>query len=75
MKLQNYIDQLVAWAMEWSIKFQPIKCNIMQLTRKRYQKSMLSTIFQNDGKIKYLGVTIIENLRWSSHGSKYLHEG
>ena len=37
-KLQFDIDQLGKWAREWGMRFQPVKCNIMQLTRKRIKK-------------------------------------
>ena len=34
-KLQKDIDQLGKWARKWSMGFQPVKCNIRQLTRKQ----------------------------------------
>ena len=34
-KLQKDIDQLGKWARKWGMRFQPVKFNIMQLTRKR----------------------------------------
>ena len=37
-KLQKDIDQLGKWARKWGMRFQPVKCNIMQLTRKRIKK-------------------------------------
>ena len=41
MKLQRDIDQLGSWARKWGMRFQPVKCNMMQLTRKRSIRSML----------------------------------
>ena len=38
MKLQRDIDRLGSWARKWSMRFQPVKCNMMQLTRKRIKK-------------------------------------
>ena len=35
MKLQRDIDRLGSWARKWGVRFQPVKCNMMQLTRKR----------------------------------------
>ena len=35
LKLQRDIDQLGSWARKWGIRFQPVKCNMMQLTNKR----------------------------------------
>ena len=38
MKLQRDIDRLGFWARKWGMRFQPVKCNMMQLTRKRIKK-------------------------------------
>ena len=34
LKLQNDIDRLGIWARKWGMRFQPVKCNMMQLTKK-----------------------------------------
>ena len=70
MKLQRDIDRLGSWARKWG--FQPIKCNMMQLTRKRIKKihasyTLEGTNLENVESIKYLGVTITSNLRWNTH--------
>ena len=38
LKLQKDIDQLGCWARKWGMRFQPVKCNMMQITRKRIKK-------------------------------------
>ena len=38
VKLQRDIDRLGSWARKWGMRFQPVKCNMMQLTRKRIKK-------------------------------------
>ena len=38
IKLQRDIDRLDSWAWKWGMRFQPVKCNMMQLTRKRIKK-------------------------------------
>ena len=53
---------------------QPVKCNIMQITRKRIKKinasySLEGTVLENVEKIKYLGVTITNDLKWNTHVS------
>ena len=35
MKLQKDIDRLGSWARKWGMKFQPVTCNMMQLTNKK----------------------------------------
>ena len=63
MKLQKDIDRLGSWARKWGMRFQPVKCNMMQLTNKRTSKIQASyklegTVLENVESIKYLGVTI-----------------
>ena len=38
MKLQRDIDRLGSWARKWGMRFQPVQCNMMQLTRIRIMK-------------------------------------
>ena len=38
VKLQRTIDRLVCWARKSGMRFQSVKCNMMQLTRKRIKK-------------------------------------
>ena len=70
VKLQEDIDRLRCWARSWGMRFQPVKCNIMQITRKRIKKinafySLEGTVLENVEKIKYLGVTITNDLKWN----------
>ena len=38
LKLQRDIDRLGSWARKWGMRFQPVKCNMVQLTNKRSSK-------------------------------------
>ena len=70
-KLQKDIDRLGIWARKWGMRFQPVKCNMMQLTNKhnKIQASytLEGTVLENVDSIKYLGVTITSDLKWNSH--------
>ena len=79
MKLQRDIDRLGSWARKWGMRFQSVKCNMMQLTRKRIKKIHVSytlegTNLENVESIKYLGVTITSDLRWNTHVSNIKSE-
>ena len=72
MKLQKDIDRLGSWARKWGMRFQPVKCNMMQVTNKRTSKIQASyklegTVLENVESIKYLGVTITKDLKWNTH--------
>ena len=79
MKLQRDIDRLGSWARKWGMRFQPVKCNMMHLTRKRIKKihasyALEGTDLGNVESIKYLGVTITSDLRWNTHVSNICTE-
>ena len=72
VKLQEDTDCLGCWARKWGMRFQPVKCNIMQITRKRIKKinafyNLEGTVLDNVENIKYLGVTITNDLKWNTH--------
>ena len=76
-EVQKDIDQLGCWARKWGIRFQPVKCNMMQKTRKRIKKidasyTLEGTVLENVKSIKYLRVTITNDLRWNTR-QQYLH--
>ena len=54
------------------MRFQPVKCNMMQLTDKHSNKIQASytlegTVLENVDNIKYLGITITNNSKWNTH--------
>ena len=74
LKLQKDIDQLGCWARKWGMRFQPVKCNKMQITRKRIKKvhasyTLAGMVLENVEIIKYLGVTVTNDLRWNTYVS------
>ena len=56
------------------MRLQPVECNVMQITRNRIKKinasySLEGTVLDNVEKIKYLSVTITNDLKWNTHVS------
>ena len=54
------------------MRFQPVKCNMMQLTRKLTNKiqapyTLEGTVLENVENIKYLSVKITNDLKWNMH--------
>ena len=54
--------------------------NVMQLTRKHLNKiqatyTLEGTVLENVGNIKYLGVTITNDLKWNTHISNICTKG
>ena len=71
LKLQKDIDRLGIWARKWDMRFQPVKCNMVQLTKKHNKIDASYTlegrVLKNVESIKYLGVTNTSDLKWNSH--------
>ena len=77
LKLQKDIGQLGCWAGKWGMRFQPVKCSMMQITRKRIKKihasyTLEGTVLENVESMKYHGVTVTNDLRWNTR-QQYLH--
>ena len=67
LKLQKNTDRLGCWARKWGMRFQLVKCNIMQIIGKRTNKTEVSytlegMVLENVDSIKYLGVTITHDM-------------
>ena len=79
VKLQEDIDRLGCWSRSWGMRFQPVKCNITQITRKRVDKinasyTLEGSVLDNVEKIKYLGITITNDLSIFCKSSRYYQQ-
>jgi hypothetical protein len=72
--LQNDLDTLSSWADDWLMRFNVPKCAVMSITLKRnvsiHQYSINGEALQRVKQHDYLGVTISDDLKWSSHIQK-----
>ena len=64
LKLQRAIDRLGCWARKLGIRFQPVKCNIMQITRKRTNKT--EAYYTLQGMVSKMWIPL-NTLAWPSH--------
>ena len=60
--LQEDINRLAIWEAKWLMKFNPSKCQIFSVTRKKYrikfQYKLHNEALENLKSAKYLGITI-----------------
>lgn len=71
LRLQRDLDILCDWASRWGMKFNPSKCAIMRIARSN---TPLTRIYSMTGipisqveEAKYLGLTLSDDLSWSTH--------
>ncbi len=69
--LQKDLDQLCEWENKWQMSFNPSKCSVMRITRK---KQLVISNYIMHGQIlscaehhPYLGVEITKDLFWNHH--------
>ena len=72
--LQHDLDQLQKWEDQWLMRFNPDKCEVLQITTRR---SPLQTQYTIHGQVlnsvdsaKYLGLNIHKTLSWDDHINK-----
>ena len=69
--LQSDLNNLHRWEREWLMEFNPEKCFVLNITRKRTPSknkySLKNQILQTVKTTTYLGVEISDDLSWSPH--------
>ena len=71
--LQRDLDAMQAWADRWGMRFNPGKCQIMQIRRTSHLPSfyqLCDTVLETVSCAKYLGVIISQDLQWDEHIAK-----
>ena len=72
--LQQDLRRLEEWEKTWKMEFNPLKCCTLNITRKRNrqrnQYCLKGVTLQNEESVDYLGVTIRDDLKWTSHINK-----
>jgi len=70
-RLQQDLDSLQQWKKTWLMEFNPDKCEVIRITKKR---SPIITTYTIHGKnlstvetAKYLGINISSDLSWNKH--------
>ena len=77
--LQKDLDNLQIWESLWDMEFNPSKCQVIQVTRSRNPIDTVYTLHNETLVVtphaKYLGVTIANNLSWSTHIDNITNKG
>ena len=72
--LQEDLQTLVEWSATWQMKFHPLKCYHLRVTKKEtpldIQYEMLGHNLERVEHYPYLGVKISRDLSWSNHVKK-----
>lgn len=77
--LQNDLQSLERWEKLWGMSFNPSKCSIIRISRKK-KPLILPYILKNEElnsaeTAGYLGVTIAQDLSWNAHIAKVIAKG
>ena len=69
--LQNDLLSLEKWEKMWDMNFNPSKCQVLHVTRLKTpietKYFLHDTMLDSVSSAKYLGVTISDDLSWSTH--------
>ena len=73
--LQDDLDNLQKWKRDWGMTFNPSKCEVIRITRRRNSIHANYNIHGQQLSIvesgKYLNVNISKGLSWNSHVAQY----
>lgn len=71
-QLQRDLRVLEEWEDSWDMQFHPGKCNTLPISRQRdktvaYHYKLHGQILETVNSVKYLGVTMNQDLSWDNH--------
>ena len=70
-RLQEDLLRLEGWERDWAMEFNPDKCEVLRITRKKnptiFNYTLHGKILKSADTAKYLGVTISKDLNWTHH--------
>jgi hypothetical protein len=70
-QLQEDLDNLIKWEQQWQMQFNPDKCEVLTITKKRkpllHDYNIHGHILQHVESTKYLGLNISKNLSGNTH--------
>ena len=73
-QLQCDLSRLECWERDWQMSFNPSKCKVIKVTRKRkpsdFQYILHGQTLESIDHTKYLGVHISRDLRWNTHADR-----
>ena len=69
--LQNDLYKLEQWEANWSVEFNPDKCEVIHATKKKnpiiFPYKLHNFELRTTENAKYLGVTISHDSNWKTH--------
>ena len=69
--LQDDLHSLEKWESDWCMEFNPSKCKVIQVTRRRtpfkFQYKLHGKVLETVDTTKYLGINLSHDLRWNEH--------
>ena len=79
LQLQQDLKELEKWANAWGMRFNATKCYLMSISRIKtplhYRYTLNGHILEQVKDNPYLGITISEDLKWSTHINKIANQG
>ena len=70
-QLQDDLHSLEKWESDWCMEFNPSKCNVIRVTRRRtpfkFQNKLHGKVLETADTTKYLRINLSHDLRWNYH--------